>query len=73
MRVKTSITLPKELLHRLDQLDSNRSALIERAALAYLARLEADQRAKRDMDIINRNARRLNREALDTLEYQKLP
>jgi metal-responsive CopG/Arc/MetJ family transcriptional regulator len=73
VRVKTSITLPKELLHRLDQVDTNRSALIERAALAYLARLEADERAKRDMDIINRNARRLNREAMDTLEYQQLP
>lgn len=73
MRVKTSITLPKELLHRLDQVDTNRSALLERAALAYLARLEAEQRAQRDITIINRNASRLNREALDTLEYQQLP
>ncbi len=71
MRVKISITLPKELLDRLDQVDSNRSALIERAALTYLARLDAE-RAKREMDIINRNARRLNREAIDTLEYQQL-
>jgi hypothetical protein len=28
---------------------------------------------RRDMEIINRNADRLNREALDTLEYQQLP
>ncbi len=39
VRVKTSVTLPKELLSRLDQVDKNRSALLERAAPAYLAHL----------------------------------
>lgn len=73
MRVKTSITLPAELLGRLDRVDNNRSALLERAALAYLARLESEQRDQRDLEIIGRNAERLNREALDTLEYQRLP
>ncbi len=73
MRVKTSITLPAELLHRLDQVDQNRSALLERAAVAYLARLEKDKRDKRDVEIINRNAGRLNREAIDTLGYQQVP
>ena len=28
---------------------------------------------ERDLEIIERNAERLNREALDTLEYQRLP
>jgi metal-responsive CopG/Arc/MetJ family transcriptional regulator len=73
VRVKTSITLPKELLLRLDRVDENRSALLERAALAYLAQLERDVRDKRDIAIINRNAGRLNREAMDTLEYQRVP
>ena len=72
MRVKTSITLPKELLSRLDRIDKNRSALLERAALAYLAQLERDARDRRDIGIINRNAGRLNREAMDTLEYQRV-
>lgn len=72
MRVKTSITLPKELLSRLDRVDKNRSALLERAAVAYLAQLERDARDRRDIGIINRNAERLNREALDTLEYQQV-
>ena len=70
MRVKISITLPQELLGRLDRVDKNRSALLERAALAYLARIESDERDQRDLKIINRNAGRLNREAMDTLEYQ---
>ena len=73
MRVKSSITLPKELLGRLDSVDKNRSALLERAALAYLARLEREKREQRDIQIINRNATRLNREAMDTLGYQRLP
>lgn len=72
MRVKTSITLPVALLRRLDRVDSNRSALLERAAVAYLAHLERQQREQRDIEIINRNAERLNREAKDTLEYQQL-
>lgn len=73
MRAKTSITLPKELLRRIDRIDRNRSALLERAAVAYLAQLERQARDRRDLEIIERNADRLNREAFDTLEYQQLP
>ena len=73
MRVKTSITLPKDLLGRLDQVDKNRSALLERAAIAYLTQIERQARDRRDVEIIDRNAERLNREAMDTLEYQQLP
>jgi hypothetical protein len=54
-------------------MDKNRSALLERAAVAYLAGLESEERERRDLEIINRNAERLNREAMDTLEYQQLP
>jgi metal-responsive CopG/Arc/MetJ family transcriptional regulator len=73
VRVKTSITLPENLLRRLDRVDSNRSALLERAAIAYLAQLDRLQRDRKDTDIINRHAARLNREAKDTLEYQQIP
>ncbi len=73
MRVKTSITLPEEVLKRIDRYDKNRSALLERAALAYLARLEREARDRKDLEIINRNADRLNEEAADVLGYQKLP
>jgi metal-responsive CopG/Arc/MetJ family transcriptional regulator len=73
VRVKTSVTLPSELLGQLDRVDKNRSALLERAARAYLAQLERDKRDARDIEIINRNADRLNREAMDTLDYQQMP
>ncbi len=72
MRVKTSITLPEELLTRLDRVDKNRSALLERAALAYLDKLSRQERDRRDLELINRNADRLNREVEDTLEYQQI-
>ena len=73
MRVKTSITLPSDLLMALDRIDKNRSALLERAARAYLAQLERELRDRRDIEIINRNADELNREAADVLEYQHIP
>ena len=73
MRVKTSITLPPDLLARIDRLDSNRSAFVERAARAYLTRLERARREARDIGLINRNAKRLNAEAMDVLEYQRMP
>ena len=73
MRVKTSITLPEELLETIDRTDPNRSAFIERASRAYLARLEKAKREAKDIQIINANADRLNEEAMDVLEYQGLP
>lgn len=52
MRVKTSITLPKQLLSRLDRVDKNRSAVLERAAVAYLTQLERQARGLKDIAII---------------------
>ena len=71
MRVKTSITLPEDLLKSIDRRESNRSAFIEKASRAYLASTERMERDARDLEIINRNAKRLNREAMDALKYQK--
>ena len=73
MRVRTSITLPKEILDSIDRVEGNRSAFIERASRAYLARLEKSRRESKDVEIINRHAERLNKEAEDVLDYQALP
>jgi len=73
VRVKTSITLPADLLASIDKADANRSAFLERASRAYLARTRNARRDVRDVRIINANAKRLNREAQDVLEYQGLP
>ena len=73
MKVKTSITLSEDVLRAVDRLAShykNRSELIETAIRAFLAKLLREEQDRRDLEILNRNAERLNREAADVLEYQ---
>lgn len=69
VRVKASVTLPRDLLDEIDRADSNRSSFLERAARQYLDQIKKDQRAAA---ILNVHAKRLNAEALDVLEYQIL-
>lgn len=70
VRVKTSISLPRELLERIDNQSSNRSRFLEKAAAVYLNDLQKRQREARDAEIIRQRADELNKEALDVLEYQ---
>jgi metal-responsive CopG/Arc/MetJ family transcriptional regulator len=73
MKIKTSITLSEDLMETIDNLSpayKNRSGFIEAASRAFVAQLARDRRNARDLEILNRNADRLNREALDTLTYQ---
>ena len=74
MKQKTSITLSKDILYRLDQLigsGGNRSAVMEKALDSYLTNQERRLREARDLEILNRDAVRLNREARDVLGYQE--
>jgi len=77
MKVKTSITLSQELLKAVDkrtrQQKRTRSDLIEAAVEAFLQQLARDEQNARDLDIINRRADSLNKEAANVLEYQVLP
>ena len=73
MKIKTTIRLPAELLVRIDRAGSNRSAFLEKAARAHLAGIERQERDRKDIEIINRNAARLNRAAKDVLDYQRIP
>jgi metal-responsive CopG/Arc/MetJ family transcriptional regulator len=68
--MKTSVTLPEDLLKRIDRADPNRSRFLERAARHYLAYLESNRRQRRDTTILNAKASSLNEEALDVLQYQ---
>lgn len=73
MKVKTSITVEKRLLETVDRLSGqhkNRSAFIEAALQAYIAQMTRQEQNAKDLEIINRHADDLNREALDVLEYQ---
>jgi metal-responsive CopG/Arc/MetJ family transcriptional regulator len=73
MKVKTSITLSEEVVAAVDRLagaSHNRSGVIETALRRYLAQVERDEQDRRDLEIINRRASRLNREAEDVLAFQ---
>jgi metal-responsive CopG/Arc/MetJ family transcriptional regulator len=72
VKVKTSITLPEDLLQAIDRADSNRSSFLEKAARQYLTATAKARREARDAAILNARAETLNREALDVLEYQDL-
>ena len=75
MKVKTSITLPKELLLSVDSFIGKRhkrSEVIEAALREYLRKKIRLERDQREMEIINANADKLNEEALDILEYQQV-
>jgi len=73
MKVKTSITLSKKILGQIDQHAegaNNRSAFIELAVRTYLELVKRNKRDQRDLEIINRLSDKLNREAMDVLQYQ---
>ncbi len=73
MKVKTSITLSEDLVKAIDEYagkHNNRSEFIEKAVRAFIRQLVRKQEDARDLEIINRRADYLNREAIDVLTYQ---
>ncbi len=75
MKAKTSITLSQDLLNLVDMQvrGRSRSEFVEMALWAYIAHLAREERDAKDLEILNRNADRLNQEALDVLSYQVIP
>jgi metal-responsive CopG/Arc/MetJ family transcriptional regulator len=74
MKVKTSITLSGELLEIIDararKANRNRSDFIETAIRLFIQQLLREEQNARDLEIINRRADYLNREAAHILAYQ---
>ena len=73
MKEKTSITQSREVLAGIDRIAGSRqsrSAFIETVLHQYRRQRERAQRDARDIELINRNAARLNRNAEDGLEDQ---
>jgi metal-responsive CopG/Arc/MetJ family transcriptional regulator len=73
MKEKTSITLSHEVLIGIDRIagsKQSRSAFIENVLREHQRARERAERDARDFEIINRNAKRLNRDAEDGLELQ---
>ncbi len=73
MKEKTSITLSRDILGRIDRLAGtkhSRSAFIERVLRLYLVERERAQVQARDLEILNRAAEQMNAESEDVLGYQ---
>jgi metal-responsive CopG/Arc/MetJ family transcriptional regulator len=73
MKVKTSITLSKEVLTGIDRIagsKQSRSALIEAVLTQYLRKQRRAQVEARDLEFINQAADQLNAEVEDVLRFQ---
>jgi Ribbon-helix-helix protein, copG family len=73
MKVKTSITISKDLLASVDRLagpGESRSAFMERVLRKYLRDSSRNAVDAGDLDRINQSAEKLNAEAEDVLSYQ---
>ena len=73
MKVRTSVTLPKELLKKVDALTGKtrkRSEIVESALRDYVAREKYKKLNTRDIEIINEHADLINKQVEETLEFQ---
>jgi metal-responsive CopG/Arc/MetJ family transcriptional regulator len=77
MKIKTSITLSKELLQEIDARvepqQRSRSEFIEEAVRAFLATADRAALEAREATLLRKHARTLNAEMTDVLEYQVIP
>ena len=73
-RVETTVSLPRDLLERANELntDSEIADVLETALRDLVKRKTREERDKHEIEIINSNAEKLNKEALDVLEYQQV-
>jgi metal-responsive CopG/Arc/MetJ family transcriptional regulator len=73
MKIKTSITLDAELMKNIDEefgAKINKSQFIEEAVREYIERRAHRNRDLADLEILNKKAAKLNKEAEDVLSYQ---
>jgi len=73
MKTKTSITLSENVLKEMESsvvFTGNRSIFIEKAIWTYLDLLKKQQRDMQDLELINKNADKLNKEVEETLSFQ---
>ena len=77
MKVKTSITLSKELLREIDARvaaqQRSRSEFIEDAVRTFLAGADRAALQAREAALLRKHAAALSAEMADVLEYQVLP
>ncbi|MDR0312188.1 MAG: hypothetical protein LBI14_01175 [Treponema sp.] len=73
-KTKKSVSLSNALLKELARLnkDGSISEFIERALVYYMNELKRRERGQRDIEIINANAKRFNKDAEENLAFQAM-
>lgn len=74
--MKTSVAISEEVLAAIDEIAGkrgNRSKVIEQALVDFVDRRRREARDAHDLEIIDRHAEELNREAEELLAYQTEP
>ena len=73
-KTKKSISLSNTLLKKLASVNKDKSisVFIENALIYYMSELKRRERGRRDMEIINANAKRFNKEAEENLRFQAI-
>jgi len=73
-KTKKSISLSNSLLKEVTKINKNinLSEFTEKALTFYINELKRQERGKRDIEIINANAKRFNREAEENLQFQAM-
>ena len=71
-KTKKSISLSSSLLKELSLLNKEKSIseFIEKALAYYIWELKRKERGRRDIEIINANAKRFNKDAGENLKFQ---
>ena len=71
-KTKKSISLSTALLREIAKVNKDRSLseYIEKALMYYVEALKKQERSRRDIEIINANAKRFNNEAEENLRFQ---
>ena len=73
-KTKKSVSLSNLVLKEMALLNKDKSisTFVENALVYYINELKKQERRCRDMEIINANAERFNREAEENLEFQAI-
>jgi len=73
-KTKKSVSLSNALLREISlaNSDENLSEYIEKALIHYMNFLKRHERGMRDVEIINANAKRFNKEAEENLKFQAM-
>jgi metal-responsive CopG/Arc/MetJ family transcriptional regulator len=73
-KTKKSVSLSNSLLKELSLINKelNLSEFLEKALVFYIHELKRHERGRQDIEIINANAKRFNREAEENLQFQAM-